>query len=481
MPADYLHGVETIEITKGPRPVRAAKTAVIGLVGTAPIHLVDAENRKLNVNVLCLNDVADAKYFGPNLEGYSIPQALEQIRAEGGGTVIVVNVFDPTTHKTDVAAADIDITDGKIQLAHVDITAITIKEDGGSGAAKVEGTDYTINRATGLITILDGGSLDGDAQANIAYSYGNPSAVDAEDIVGGVAESGERIGAQAFRDAFSQFGYFPKILIAPGYDGDTTVVAALNQLAAPNRCRAVALVDAPVATTFDEAIAGRGPDGEINFNVSSQRVHLLFPHVRIGSKLASYAASYAGVMCRNDVENGFWFSPSNKELKSITGLELPVSASINDPDCEANQLNAAGIATVFNAFGTGYRTWGNRSSAYPTDTTVLGQLAGRRVADQVHESLEMAMLPFMDLPITPALIDAILGTANAYIRTLIGRGALPQGSRCEFNASKNPPEEIAAGHLTFDLIGHPNPAAERMTFESFMVDVSLLQSLSAAA
>jgi phage tail sheath protein FI len=481
MPADYLHGVETIEINKGPRPVRAAKTAVIGLVGTAPIHLVATGDQKVNVNVLSLNDVADAKYFGPNLAGYSIPQALEQIRAEGGGTVIVVNVFDPSVHKTAVAAADIDIVDGQIQLAHADIVAITVKEDGGSGAAKVEGTDYTIDRKTGLLTVLDGGSLDGDAQANIAYSYGNPAAVDADDVTGGVGGSGERTGAQALRDAFSQFGYFPKILIAPGYSSDATVMAALNQLAAANRCRAVALVDAPVGTTFDEAIEGRGPDGEINFNVSSQRVIPLFPHVKIGSALASYSASMAGLMCRNDVENGFWFSPSNKELKSITGLELPVSASLNDPDCEANQLNAVGVVTVFNAFGSGYRTWGNRSSAFPSDTTVLAQIAGRRVADQVHESLEMGMLPYMDLPITPALIGGILGSANAYIRTLIGRGALPQGSRAEFNDSKNPPEEVAAGHLTIDLVGHPNPAAERITFESFMLDVSLLQSLGSAA
>ncbi len=35
MPANFLHGVETIELLAGPRPVRQVKTAVIGLVGTA--------------------------------------------------------------------------------------------------------------------------------------------------------------------------------------------------------------------------------------------------------------------------------------------------------------------------------------------------------------------------------------------------------------------------------------------------------------
>lgn len=36
MAANYLHGVETIELKKGPVPVTVVKSAVIGLVGIAP-------------------------------------------------------------------------------------------------------------------------------------------------------------------------------------------------------------------------------------------------------------------------------------------------------------------------------------------------------------------------------------------------------------------------------------------------------------
>lgn len=35
MAANYLHGVETIEIETGPRPVKAVKSAVIGLMHRA--------------------------------------------------------------------------------------------------------------------------------------------------------------------------------------------------------------------------------------------------------------------------------------------------------------------------------------------------------------------------------------------------------------------------------------------------------------
>lgn len=476
MPADYLHGVETIEILAGATKVREAKTAVIGLIGTAPIHHVAVGDRRINVNVLSLNDVADARYFGADIPGYTIPRALRQIRAENASVVVVINVFDPAVHKTTVAAADLPFTNAQIQLLHGDVTAITVKVGGGAGAALVEGTDYSIDRVAGLITALDGGALDGDANANVAYSYGNPAAVDGDDIVGTVVD-GVRTGMQAWREAFSLFGFYPKLLDAPGYSQTETVVAAMRTLAA--KMRAIALVNAPVATTVPDAIEGRGPSGSINFNVSDPRVQLLYPHVKRGAALLPYSSTMAGVIAATDAELGFWYSPSNRPINGITGVELALTASLNDPDCDTNQLNAVGIATVFNAFGTGYRTWGNRSSAYPASTDILAFIVGRRVADQVHESLELAMLPFIDRPITPALISAVLDTANAYIRTLIGRGALPQGSRCEFLAAKNPPEEIAAGHLTFSLTGHPTPPAERITFESFMVDTSLLASLAA--
>jgi phage tail sheath protein FI len=36
MAEQFLHGVEVIEVSSGPRTIRTAKSAVIGVVGTAP-------------------------------------------------------------------------------------------------------------------------------------------------------------------------------------------------------------------------------------------------------------------------------------------------------------------------------------------------------------------------------------------------------------------------------------------------------------
>lgn len=469
----FLHGVETIEVTDGAKPIRGVKTAVIGLVGTAPIHHVASADQHIDDSVLVLGDVSAKKSFGPVVTGYTIPQALRDIFAQGAGLVIVINTFDPATHKTTVAAADLDITDKQIQLANADVISATVKASGGAGAAKVEGTDYTIDRVAGLITILSTGSLSAATAANVTYTYGNPSAVTASDVIGTVDIGGARTGMQGFLDAMTRFGFFPKILIAPGYSTQATVVSALQVIVQASKCRAIGLVDAPVGTTVQAAIEGRGSAGEINFNVSDDRIVPLFPHVKVGTVLAPLSPVMAGVIARTDQEKGFWVSPSNKKILGIDGLEIPVSAGINDPDSEANLLNEVGIVTVFNAFGTGYRIWGNRSSAFPASSASMSFIQSRRTADQVHESLELAMLDYLDDAGSTAFVEAVLAAGNAYMRTLIGRRAVPAGSYVGFNPEKNPADEVAAGHFRFDVVFVPTPPAERITFESF-IDINLL-------
>ena len=93
-----------------------------------------------------------------------------------------------------------------------------------------------------------------------------------------------------------------------------------------------------------------------------------------------------------------------------------------------------------------------------------------------NESVEYSMLQFIDSPIDNGLIDAIKESVNAFIRTLIARGALIDG-KCSYNADKNPPTEIANGHLTFDIEFMPPTPAERITFESF-INIALLKNLA---
>ena len=409
MPASFLHGVETIEISKGARTISTVKTAVVGLVGTAPIEDVEEEYRTINTPTLITSDVDAVKYFGSHKAGFTIPQALESIFDQGAGIVIVINVYNPEKHES--------VEDVKVS-----------------------------------------------------------------DINGGVdALTGKRTGMKAFEDCYSMFGYYPKTIIAPVYCEDLAVVTEMNTIC--NKIRAMGIVDAPVGASVQDVIKGRGPQGTINFNTNSERIILCYPHLKVydaesdSIKLQPYSQRLAGVIAAKDVDKGYHWSPSNTEIQGIVGVERQLTSMINDPTSEVNQLNEIGVVTVFNSYGSGMRTWGNRSASYPSNTSPTNFINVRRTADILHESLEYAMLQFIDFPIDNGLIDAICETVNSFIRTLIGRGALIDG-KCSFNAEKNPTTEMANGHLVFDIEFMPPTPAERITFESF-IDIELLKSLGA--
>lgn len=412
MPANFLHGVETIEKEIGARQIRAVKSAVIGLVGTAPIHTVDESYRTINKPVLILNDRDAVKYFGQPTPGYTIPSALKSIFEQGSGIVIVVNVFNPNIHKNTSNQPDV-------------------------------------------------------------------SKVTASDIIGGVDATGNRTGMQALKDSYTEFGFAPKIIIAPGFSTLNSVASAINTIA--SQLRAMGIIDAPIGASFQQVLQGRGSSGTINFNYSSDRLILCYPHVKVYNtatdqeELQPFSQFLAGVIAAKDTEKGYWFSPSNTEIKGIIGVERKLTAMINDPNSEVNLLNEAGIVTIFNNFGTGFRTWGNRSSAFPNNTHPKNFINIRRTADIIHESIEYNMLQFIDMPITKATIDAVEESVNSFIRTLISRGALIDG-RCIFNPEKNQDTEIAAGHLVFDIEFMPPPPLERITFESF-IDTAMLKKL----
>ena len=410
MPASFLHGVETIEVTKGARTIQTVKTAVIGIIGTAPINNVDEEYRTVNEPTLILNETEAVRYFGNQENGYTIPQALDAIFDQGAGIAIVINVFNPDKHES-------------------------------------------------------------------------PEDVKLSEIIGGVdSSSGKRYGLKAFEDCYSLFGYYPKTIIAPVYCEDSAIVSEINILC--KKIRAIGLVDAPVGATVQDAIKGRGSEGTINFITSSDRIVLCYPHLKVYDtesdtiKLQPYSQRLAGVIAAKDIEKGYHWSPSNTEIQGIIGVEKQLTSMINDPTSEVNTLNEAGIVTVFNSYGSGFRTWGNRSAAFPSSTLPTNFINVRRTADILHESVEYSMLQFIDYPIDNGLIDAICETVNQFIRTLIGRGALIDG-KCTFNQDKNPTTELANGHLLFDIEFMPPTPAERITFESF-IDIELLKSLGAS-
>src|SRR5579862_2038402 len=123
-----------------------------------------------------------------------------------------------------------------------------------AGTTYAAGTDYTVDAVNGAITMVpsaSGGHISAGASVLIAFKYADPSKVADADIIGAIT-SGVYTGMQAFQTTYGTMGFFPKILIAPGYSQDASVAAALDATA--KKIRAVALVDSPPGTSAAAAI-----------------------------------------------------------------------------------------------------------------------------------------------------------------------------------------------------------------------------------
>lgn len=481
MTTTFLHGVETVSLTVGPKKIDEVKTAIIGVIGTAPIHHASDAADSLNKAVFIASDREPPTKFGPDLAGYSLLRAIKAAQDQGAGTIFAINVFNPAKaeHRTAVAVATRTITDGVCTLPHQDLISVTVTTS--ADAACVEGTDYEVDLVTGIITVLEGGNLEGDADCKVAHVRATPAGVVAADVVGAVTD-GVRTGMQAFLDCASRFGYGPKTLIAPGFSSTASVRTALAVLAQKTKLRALVLADAPLAATRDDVVEGRGAEGEIDLIVSDPRVVLCYPHLKSfrvatnQTELEPYSGRAAGVIAANDRDRGYWVSPSNKPILGITGTEVALTAAVNDPTCDVNLLNAAGVMTVFAAYGIAPRTWGNRSSAFPGANDILTFIPCLRTQDVIEESIELSTLAHLDGPIGKPLIDAVLADVNEFFRVLIGRGAAMPGSRCEYFDEDNSPAELAAGHLVFTYEYCPPPPAEKLTFKA-VVNTNLLAGL----
>jgi hypothetical protein len=478
MATDFLHGVEVVTVASGPRPIQTVRSAIIGIVGTAP--LADAAAFPLNTPVLVNSR---GGYAGIGATG-SLPGALAGIFEQFSPFVVVVRVDAGLTDADALAnvVGGVDVVTG----ARSGIQALRdAQATVGVTPMLLIAPSFTSSRPTGVdsITVTDEGTGYAAAPA-VTFAGGgvDPGLVlpTAHAVLGTGADAGKVVSI-VIDTPGSNLTAAPDVTITGANTTPATATATIGAVKNPAGAalesvaaalRAHAVLGGPNTTDAD-ALDYRGDYG-------TRRTYIVDPFVKVYDSTAEDyvaedpAARVAGLIAQVDANKGFWKSPSNEVLFGVDGLARPVDYALGDPNTRANLLNENEIATVIR--DEGYRLWGNRTTSSDPQFAFLSV---SRTADMIDLSIQQAHRWACDMGITRGYFDDVTSSVNAYLRDLTARGAIV-GGKCWVDPDLNGAEQIAAGHATFSYEFTPTYPAERVTFTSAVTDAFITNLFAAS-
>lgn len=399
------------------------------------------------------------------------------------GVSVVRDVKSAVTYINGTAPiGDVHVTPAE-RAAYVNKRIIVRTREEAAAAFGGQTAGFTIPQALDAIfdhgaggTIIVNNVFDPDIHANVA-------AVTAADLIGGVDVTGIATGLSGAKTCYNQFGYFPKIILS-AQSSVPGVRVEMDSMA--HMLNAMAICDLPVGLTKQQAVSARGTSGVVNANTSSARTILTYPHVKVADtitgdeRLEPLSQRLAGLMIQTDLEQGYHHSASNREIAGVIGIETDINFYPSDTANDTNFLNEAGIVTCMRSFGTGFRSYGNRSAAFPTSSHVENFINARRILDQLHDAIIFFSMQYVDRIGTPQNVEALEEAINAFLRKKTGDGVL-YGGTYRFDRARSTPAEIADGHFHYTLECHPTTVMERLTTHSYVDTKFIANALSLAA
>jgi len=284
--------------------------------------------------------------------------------------------------------------------------------------------------------------------------------------------AGVKTGMQALLAAEAQVGIRPRILGVPGLDTEH-VTTALAELA--NRLRGMAYAHC--------LGADRAACATYRAKFDQRELMLITPDFTApngadGTTVPMSAVATAlGLRAQIDQAQGFHKTLSNVPVAGVTGLTKDVQFDLQDPDSDANILNAAGITTLVRINGE-LRFWGNRTCA-DLDSAFTFESA-TRTAQVLADSIVQGMIWAIDKPLLPSLARDIVEQINEAFRKLKRAGFI-LGAEAQFIAAKNPATALKAGQLTISYRYTPVPPLERLGLEQEITDEYLADFASLVA
>jgi len=306
----------------------------------------------------------------------------------------------------------------------------------------------------------------------VRIAEGEDAAETATNVIGTTDGTGQKTGMQALLAAQAQLGVKPKILGTPGLETQA-VTAALAVVAQKLRgfAYARAIGETVAAATLYRA------------NFSARELMLLMPDflawdTATSANVTSYAAARAmGMRALIDETVGPHKTLSNIAVQGVVGLTKDIHWDIEDAGSEAGLLNAAEVTALVRT-DTGYRFWGNRTTAEAESLFAFESTT--RVAQLLADTVVNGMLWAIDKPLTPALAKDIIETINGFGRQLKAQGIV-LGFNARFDEANNSLASLKAGKLRIDYDYTVPPPLEDLGFNQRITDSYLADFASQLA
>lgn len=456
--------------------------------GTAPVNLADDPYKATNIPIIAYTWAEAVSQLGYSEEldnighyRYSLCASMyASFKLIGVAPVVFINVLDPTRHKKKNPPTEVDVEDMAATIPITGILKDTVKVSisGGEGTQTdlKENEDYLLDFDDDgklVITLIASGTGAAAASLTVESTSIDPDAVDADEVIGASSSAGEK-GMEVVRQVYPRLGMTPGLLLAPGWshipDVGIILAAKCREINGYFNCEGFVDINSTKSgcTRYSDIKVEKEAAG-----CTDKRIMALWPCIQVGSRKFWYSAIMGALTAYVDSTNDDVpsLSPSNK-LIGITGTVLADAVYIPKEDgtggnwdkevvldqLQGNAVNSFGVTTAINV--NGWRTWGNRTAAYPANTDPKDMwFCCRRFFSWWGNSFILTYFQKVDDPANPRLIETIVDTENIRGAAYVADGKCAR-AEIEFNADENPVTNLIDGKLRFHQHLTPYPPAE---------------------
>lgn len=464
----YNHGIgirENASIVAEPVEGTAGLQVI---VGAAPVNLADDPYAATNRPILAESfaEAAAAVGYCEDFANYNLCEAIAaSFKVVGVAPIVLINVLDPTIHKTDFTDQEYTIEGGVATIPVFGILADTLSVTA-DGEELTADEDFVVSfddDGYAVITLVNADPNDAPGTLVVSGSVIDPTAVTYEDIIGYYdTDTGEETGLEVIREVFPEIQMTPGLILSPGWSKDPNVGAAIvaksTGINGIFRCENILDLDTSEesgARKYTDVLAVKEASG-----FTSETSCVEWPCFRVGDLIFHGSAIKGAITAYCDAENDDVpnLSPSNKAISGGLGPCLEDGTEVILDETQANVVNSYGVCT-FNRFGE-WKTWGNNTAAYPGTKEMKDRWFNiRRFFSWWGNSFIRLYHDKVDDPADPRLVQAVVDAENIRGNSYAAQGKVA-GLYTEYREEDNTLEDIMNGKVEFLTHLAPYPPAE---------------------